>query len=202
MTSAERSDKHLKDPWNRDADNTYWARTEGSRTPSYRWADRSQEGDWLYPEARTRTNQSQQKIGKIKDRNRKRVALECDNGGKTSTNRVCKYPDKIKLTFTSKKAKFDRVLQSISRPLELLSPKSKVDARAQTCASSMSPESRDDLANRIHENSLIDFTKSIGKKLDKASNYARCLALSHLVTKAGGMYNKGRKLDRWLKFKS
>lgn len=66
----------------------------------------------------------------------------------------------------------------------------------------MSPESRDDLANRIHENSLIDFTKSIGKKLDKASNFARCLALSHLVTKAGGMYNKGRKLDRWLKFKS
>ena len=139
---------------------------------------------------------------KTKDRNRKQVALECDNGGKTSTNRVCKYPDKIKLTFTCKKAKFDRVLQYISRSLELLSPKSKVDARAQTCASSMSPESRDDLANSIHENSLIDFTKSIGKKLDKASNRACCLALSHLVTKAGGIYNKGRKLDRWLKFKS
>ena len=55
----------------------------------------------------------------------------------------------------------------MSRSLELLSPKSKVDARAQTCASSMSPESREDLANIIHENSLIDFTKSIGKKLDK-----------------------------------
>ena len=61
----------------------------------------------------------------------------------------------------------------------------------------MSPGSRDDLANSIHENPLIDFIKELGKKRDKASNCARRLALGNLVTKAkaGGSYNKMRKLD-------
>ena len=66
----------------------------------------------------------------------------------------------------------------------------------------MSPGSRDDLANSIHENPLIDFIKEIGKKRDKASNCARRLALGSLITKIGGSYNNVRKLDCGLKFKS
>ena len=65
----------------------------------------------------------------------------------------------------------------------------------------MSPGSRDDLANSIHENPLIDFIKEIGKKRDKASNCARRLALGNLITKIGGSYNNVRKLDCGLKFK-
>ena len=61
--------------------------------------------------------------------------------------------------------------------------------------------SRDDLANSIHENLLIDFIKEIGKKRDKASNCARRLGLGNLITKAGGSYNNVKKLDCGLKFK-
>ena len=99
------------------------------------------------------TNYGQKTVGsKTKDQNHKRAALECDNGGEASTNRVRKHCDKIKLTFSCRKAKFDRVSQSLNISLELLSPKIKVDTLAETCTSSMSPGSRDDLANSIHEN--------------------------------------------------
>ena len=65
----------------------------------------------------------------------------------------------------------------------------------------MSPESRDGLANSIHKNPFIDFTKRTRKKHDTASNCACRLAFGHLVMKTGGSY-KVRKLDHGLEFKS
>ena len=76
---------------------------------------------------------------KTKDQSCNRAALQCDNVGETSMNCVCKHRDKIKLTFPYKKAKVNCVSQSFNRSLELLSPKSKIDALAQTCTSSMLP---------------------------------------------------------------
>ena len=200
MTSPEKLAERRRDPSKRNVDNLKKRIAREPKAQEHSLIDEQiearREADRVR-KARSRNNQSQQKtVGlKTKDRNHKRAALECDNGGETSTNRVRKHRDKIKLIFLFKKAKVDRVSQSLSRPLELLSPKSKVEA--QTCTSSMPLGSKDDLANSIHENPFIDFIKELGKKRDKASNCARRLALGNLVTKAkaGGSYNKMRKLD-------
>ena len=105
------------------------------------------------------------------------------------------------MTFQSKKKKVACASRSLSRSLETLSPGSKVSAVAKTCAETLSPASRDNLASSINESSLIDFTSSISKRRDKTSNCARRLALGFLVTKAGGDFNKVRRLHRHLHLK-
>ena len=210
MTGAERAAKRRKDPAKQAADNLKkriaCATKALENPPTDKQIEERREAARIR-KAYSRLQQSQQKkVGtQIKDRNRKRAeaALECDDGSETtSTNRVRIHRDKIKFPFLRKKAKIVDASKALNCSLELLSPKSKVDVLSQTCSSTMSPASRHDLANNIDGNSVIEFTKTIAKKRDKTSNCTRRLAYSHLITKASGNYNKVRKLDRGLKFKS
>ena len=144
MTSAGRSANRCKDPSKQAADNLKKCIVRELQAQEHPLKDEQietrREADCIR-RARSRSNQSLQKtVGlKAKDQSCNRAALQCDNFGETSMNRVCKHCDKIKLTFPYKKAKVNCVSQSFNRSLELLSPKSKIDALAQTCTSSMSP---------------------------------------------------------------
>ena len=112
MTSPEKFAKRRRDPSKRNVDNLKKRIAREPKAQEHSLIDEQieakREADRVR-KARSRNNQSQQKtMGlKTKDRNRKRAALECDNGGETSTNRVRKHRDKIKLIFPCKKAKVD-----------------------------------------------------------------------------------------------
>lgn len=203
MSSTDRSKKRRLDPLKRAAANLKRKNArqlKAKNNPlSTEELEKNREADRLR-KAVSRLNQPRQKkVGiRLKDRNRKRKTLKVVEriAMSTSTERVRKHrQNTIKFDFRSKKQKIEHVTKALNTSLS-------VQAVAKSCTNNLSPASRRNVADNIHGDPLVDFTKTISKKHDKLSNCARRLVLGSIVNNAGGNWKKARRTNRQFSWKS
>jgi len=199
ISSTERSQKRRLDPLKRAADNQKRKEArqlKGIENPlSAEELENKRKADRLR-KAKSRLNQSRQKkVGsKVKDRNRK-----CQKENiPTSTERVQKHRQNlIKFNFSNKRQRVEHAAQSMNRRLSVLSPLTKRKAVTKVCQESLSPSSRQGVANEIQDGDpLVNFTNTISKRRDKISNCTRRLVLGNIVKRKGNNWQETRRANR------